>query len=107
MTGAVDQQSGLEAELNTLGMIIQLIITVFGLVYGIGMIKMGLHSVDDKPYKFGDMFSHSWKQLWKYVVSAFLFSLLMFVPVIALGIFFLVVNGSDVSDVAGIVFLVL
>ena len=85
-TGMIDPMTGMpETALNGVGVILQIATTIFGVIYGIGMIKLGLAGADDADYGFADMFRHTWKQIWKYVVSAILFSLMMFLPLALIG----------------------
>lgn len=76
----VDEYGIQQNALNAIGRATQVIMTLFGVVYGIGMIKLGLHGAEDKPYSLSNMFSHPWKQLWKYVVTALLYTVLLFAP---------------------------
>lgn len=84
-TSQLDAFGNSEMALNSIGRVIQVIISIFGVWYTVGMIKLGLCGVDEKPYSFATMFDHTWSEIWKYLVTVILFTLMLFVPLVLLG----------------------
>lgn len=101
-TGMVDPFTGMpETALNTIGIVLEVVSGVFGLVYGIGMIKLGLAGATDEEYSFVDMFRHRWVVIWKYLAVAIVFGLLLFVPLAV--VWWLIYLASTVGSTVGMV----
>lgn len=74
---------------NIIWVIFNIVITIFGFIYGIGLIKLGLQSKDkEKKFSRSTMFVHKRSELWKMFVSQILFFIIAFIPaVLTIGLF--------------------
>ncbi len=78
---------------NVAGHILQIVSYIINLFIGLGMIKMGLFAVDGKKFSLSTMFSHSRKEIWKYVVVMIIVGVFSFVPVFVGAMAFAFIGG--------------
>ncbi len=93
-----------EETLNSIGRTTIILGWIFGLFYGIGLIKLWLQAGDEeKKFSVKTLLVHKWSEIWKSVVAPFVFGFLMAIPFIIIGIVsFAIFAGSKFTTSNGV-----